>query len=76
MERSSMSVIAVRRTIRRKTPNERASFRDLTRRYFARERKWQFGIEALLFAIIATISAWPIFVAADALGEFLRRGPG
>jgi hypothetical protein len=51
----------------------RRSFRELTRHFFAHEVKWQFVIEALLFAIIVAISAWPIFVAADALNEFLQR---
>jgi len=32
-----------------------------------------FAIEALLFAIIAGISAWPIFNAAVALNEFFQR---
>jgi hypothetical protein len=31
-------------------------------------------MEALLFAIIVAISAWPILDAADALGKFLK-GP-
>jgi len=34
--------------------------------------KWQFAIEALLFAIIAAISAWPIFAAADSLTTFVQ----
>jgi hypothetical protein len=33
------------------------------------------AIEALLFAIIAGISAWPILNAAEALREFLQRVP-
>ena len=43
------------------------SFRQLSRSYFAREKSWEFVIEALLFAIIVAISAWPIFAVADAL---------
>jgi hypothetical protein len=35
----------------------------------------EFAIEALLFAIIMAISAWPIFAAADALNQFLQRVP-
>jgi hypothetical protein len=73
-----MNVITVRRTKKRtstKTSRTLRSFRDLTRSYFARERSWQFAIEALLFAIIAAISAWPIFAVADALNEFLKRVP-
>jgi hypothetical protein len=71
-----MSVIAVKRTVIRQTPNKisttRRSFRELTRSYFASEKSWEFAIEALFFAIIVAISAWPIFAAADALNEFLR----
>jgi hypothetical protein len=73
-----MNVITVRRPAKRtSTQTSRAlrSFRDLTRNYFAREGTWQFAIEALLFAIIVAISAWPIFSAANALNEFLQRMP-
>jgi ABC-type uncharacterized transport system fused permease/ATPase subunit len=48
------------------------SFRQLSRSYFASEKSWEFVIEALLFAIIVAISAWPIFAAADALNQFLQ----
>jgi len=75
-----MSVITVKRTVirpRRRSGNKisttRRSFRELTRSYFASEKSWEFAIEALLFAIIVAISAWPIFAAADALNEFLQR---
>ena len=71
-----MSVIAVKRTVIRRMPNKistmHRSFRELTRSYFASETSWEFAIEALFFAIIVAISAWPIFAAADALNEFLR----
>jgi hypothetical protein len=70
-----MNVITVRRTVKR-TPNQtwrtRRSFRELTRSYFASEKSWEFVIEALLFAIIVAISAWPIVVAAGAINELLR----
>lgn len=49
------------------------SFRKLSRSYFASEKSWEFVIEALLFAIIVAISAWPIFAAAGALNQFLQR---
>ena len=51
------------------------SFRELTQSYFASEKTWEFVIEAVLFAIMVAISAWPIFAAADALNEFLQRTP-
>jgi hypothetical protein len=72
-----MSVITVKRTLRKRTPDRRSlvlrSFRELTRSYFAREKSWEFGIEALLFAVIVAMSAWPIIAAANALNEFLQR---
>jgi hypothetical protein len=70
-----MSVITVRRTMKRtasKTWRTRRSFRELTRSYFASEKRWEFVIEALLFAIIVAISAWPIVVAAGAIKELFR----
>ena len=76
IERSTMSVITVKRTVIRRTQYRRSlvlrSFRGLTRSYLAREKSWEFAVEALLFAIIAAISAWPIFEAADALNQFLQ----
>jgi len=36
----------------------------------------EFTIEALLFAIIVAISAWPILAVAAALSEFVQRAPG
>jgi hypothetical protein len=59
----------------KKTSSIRGSFRDLTARYFASENRLEFAIEALLFAIIATISAWPIAATAGALNEFFQRTP-
>jgi len=47
------------------------SFRGSTRSYFASEKSWEFAVEALIFAIIAAISTWPIFSAAEALNQFL-----
>jgi hypothetical protein len=70
-----MSVITVKRTVIRLMPKKRSamgrSFRELTRGYFASERTWEFVIEALLFAIMMAVSAWPIIAAADALNKFL-----
>jgi pyrroline-5-carboxylate reductase len=74
-----MSVITAKRTVIRRMPNKRSamgrSFRELTRGYFASEKTWEFVIEALLFAIMVAVSAWPIIAAADALNEFLQRTP-
>jgi hypothetical protein len=77
MERSTMSAITVKRTVIKRVPDKtattRQSFRESTRSYFASEKNWEFAIEALLFAIIVAISAWPIFAAANALNEFFQR---
>jgi len=69
----------VKRTVIKRTPYPRSlvlrSFRGLTRSYFASEKTWEFVIEALLFAIMVAVSAWPILVVADALNEFLQGVP-
>ena len=51
----------------------RRSIRELARAYFARENRLEFVAEALFFAIIVLISAWPILAAAGALHEFFQR---
>jgi hypothetical protein len=71
-----MSVITVKRTVMRRTNKISAthrSFRESTRSYFASEKSWEFAIEAVFFAILVAISAWPIFAAVGALNEFLQR---
>ncbi len=80
MERPIMSVITVKRPLRKGTLDTMVnmtdrgkyrrslvlrSFRQLSRSYFASEKSCEFVIEALLFAIIVAISAWPVFAAAD-----------
>jgi uncharacterized membrane protein len=88
IEHPIMSVITVKRPVRKRTSDTIVnmidrrqyrrslvlrSFRQLSRSYFASEKSWEFVIEALLFAIIVAISAWPVFAAADALNQFLQR---
>jgi hypothetical protein len=83
-----MSIITVKSPLRKVTPNTMVnmtdrrqyrrslvlrSFRQLSRSYFASEKSLEFVIEALLFAIVVAISAWPVFAAADALNQFLQR---
>jgi hypothetical protein len=74
-----MSVITVKRTVVRRRPDKRpatrCSFRELSRSYFASEKSLEFVIEALLFATLMAISAWPIVAAIEALNEFLQRTP-
>ena len=75
-ETPTMSVITIKRRVIKRTPYRRSlvlrSFRGLTRSYFASEKSWEFAMEALLFAIIVALSAWPVFAAASALNEFLQ----
>jgi hypothetical protein len=75
-----MNVITVKRRVFRRWANKSSrigrSFRELTRTYFTSEKSLEFVLEALLFAIIVAISAWPIFTAANALNEFLQRTQG
>jgi len=72
-KRSVMTAITVKRTITRQTRAQRSamskrrSLRELSRSYLAGERTVEFTIEALLFAIIVAISAWPVFAAANAV---------
>jgi hypothetical protein len=74
-----MTAITVKRTIVRRRRGQRSatrrSFRELARSYCAGERTVEFIIEALLFAIIVAISAWPLFDAVDALNQFLQSAP-
>ena len=67
-----MTAITVKRTIVRRT---RQSLRELSRSYLAGDSTVEFTIEALLFAIIVAISAWPIMAVASALSEFVQRTP-
>jgi hypothetical protein len=70
---------SVKRTVingrTKKTSTARRSFHELTRGYSARENSLEFAIEALLFAIIVAVSAWPVIAAAGALNEFFQRAP-
>jgi len=51
----------------------RQSFRELARSYLVREKTLEFAMEAIFFAIIVAISAWPVLSAANALSEFLQQ---
>jgi hypothetical protein len=75
-ESPTMSVITIKRRVIKRTPYRQSlvlrSFRGLSQSYFASEKSWEFAMEALLFAIIMALSAWPVFAAASALNEFLQ----
>lgn len=70
-----MRVIKIKRTILKdkepKAPTNRRRFREFARDFFASENHWEFAIEALIFAALLAISAWPIFAAAGAINSLL-----
>lgn len=70
-----MRVIKIKRTIPQSkkptSPADRRRFREFTRSFFAGENHWEFAIEALIFAALLTISAWPIVAAAGVIKELL-----
>jgi hypothetical protein len=45
------------------------SFRDLSSEFFATEMKRDYVAEASLFAIIVSISAWPMILMIQAMGQ-------
>jgi len=72
---SSMRVIKIKRTVFRgkhTTTSSRRSFLQFARDFFASENHLEFALEALLFAALLAISAWPMVAAAGAIQEFLR----
>jgi hypothetical protein len=75
-----MTAITVKRKMLRRSPAQRSaarrSFRELARSYLAGEKAVEFAIEALFFAIILAMSAWPVIMAIGALDEFFRSAPG
>jgi hypothetical protein len=70
-----MKVIKVKRIIKKPSAQERSTTHkapgEFMRHYFTHESWWHFAIDALVFAVLAAISAWPIFAAIDALSKFL-----
>jgi hypothetical protein len=70
-----MRVIKIKRTVFRgkhTTTSSRRSFLQFARDFFASENHLEFALEALLFAALLAISAWPMVAAAGAIQEFLR----
>jgi hypothetical protein len=72
-----MTAITVKRTIVRRTRAQRSatrqSLRELSRSYLAGESIVEFTIEALLFAIIVAISAWPVLAPQTHSANSFRR---
>jgi hypothetical protein len=72
-----MTAITVKRTIVRRRPAQKPAARrprrELARCYFTSESNFEFAVEALLFAVMAAMSAWPAIMAIAALQELLQR---
>ena len=72
-----MHTIKIKRTIRTsklaKDPGKRR-FLQFAQNFFAKENHLEFAVEALLFALLLAISAWPIVAAVGTINEFLRAG--
>jgi hypothetical protein len=70
-----MRVIRIKRTVspeKQTTTSTRRSFLEFARDFFARENHLEFAIEALLFAALLAISAWPIVALAGAIQALLQ----
>jgi len=70
--------ITIKRTVftreRAKTSTSRRSIRQFAQDFFATENHLEFVVEALLFAVLLIISAWPIVAAASAISDLLQTG--
>jgi hypothetical protein len=72
-----MHTIKTRRTITIRKPAKlpgKQRFLRFAQNFFARENRLEFAFEALLFALLLAISAWPIVAAVGTINEFLRAG--
>ena len=70
-----MHVIKIQRRIRkantRTGSTSRRSIRQFGREFFAKENHIEFAIEALIFGLLAAVSAWPMVTAAGAINRLL-----
>ena len=67
-----MRVIKIQRIVSKTAAaNRRRPFRKIARDFFARENHFESVIEALVFATLFAISAWPIVEAANAINQLL-----
>jgi hypothetical protein len=69
-----MRVIRIKRTVfrgKQTTTSTRRSFLQFARDFFASENHLEFALEALLFAALLAISAWPMIAAAGAINALL-----
>jgi hypothetical protein len=69
-----MRVITIKRNVSKEKRARTARGRfalEFARDFFASENHLEFAIEALLFATLLALSAWPIIVAAGAIDRLL-----
>jgi hypothetical protein len=69
-----MRVIRIKRTVfrgKQTTTSTRRSFLQFARDFFASENHLEFALEALLFAALLAISAWPMVAAAGVINALL-----
>ena len=70
-----MHTIKIRRTIKtskRAKHSGKQRFLQFAQNFFASENHLEFAVEALFFALLLAISAWPIVAAAGAISQFLQ----
>ncbi len=70
-----MHTIKIGRTIRTSKPGKvpgKRRFLQFAQNFFANENHLEFAVEALFFALLLAISAWPIVAAAGAISQFLQ----
>jgi hypothetical protein len=65
-----MRVITVQRTVAKRTTKGRFIL-EFARQFFATENRLHTAIEALLFAALLALCAWPIVLAAGAIDRIL-----
>jgi hypothetical protein len=75
-----MRVITIQRTISKRRQAKIGAdhwppLRESIRSFFASEHHLEFALEAVLFAILLAVSAWPIIAAAGAINELFQRVP-
>jgi hypothetical protein len=69
-----MCIITIKRTVSKTKPRRTTRGRlvlQFARDFFAGENHLHFAIEALLFAALLALCAWPIIAAAGAISQVL-----
>jgi uncharacterized membrane protein len=69
-----MRIITIKRTVFTRERAKTSTSRRFAQDFFATENHLEFAVEALLFAVLLVISAWPIVAAASAINDLLQTG--